>query len=194
MNLGAKMMLTGKGGLPRRAVVLPLVMSGCRTDRRLPLPWHYFPLHRTRGKQRSSLCLLAVQRAARQSGELADRLRIQRSAILFIRVEKPVRFTYRPKRASAERSGERHLPSEVSPGNKRHIFAPSSVVAGISWRVPPRKLRGYHVGHQHIVEESPLISPQPPKTQLEQIAEWLYGRALVMASSQFTIAACIAIR
>src|ERR1700693_5882570 len=31
---------------PRQAVVLPLVMSGCRTDRRLPLPWHYFPLAR----------------------------------------------------------------------------------------------------------------------------------------------------
>ena len=45
----------------------------------------------------------------------------------------------------------------------------------------------------------PTIRPEPftsdhPKRQLEQIAEWLYGRALVMASSQFTIAACIAIR
>jgi hypothetical protein len=37
-------------------------------------------------------------------------------------------------------------------------------------------------------------SQRLPKRQLEQIAEWLYGRALVMASSQFTIAACIAIR
>jgi hypothetical protein len=33
-----------------------------------------------------------------------------------------------------------------------------------------------------------------PKGSLSRIVECLYGRGLVMASSQFTIAACIAIR
>jgi hypothetical protein len=38
------------------------------------------------------------------------------------------------------------------------------------------------------------IRIRAPKGSSIRFAEWPYGRALVMASSQFTIAACIAIR
>jgi len=97
--------------------------------------------------------------------QLTDRLLVQRSAILLICVEKPVQFTYRRKRASAECSGKRHLPSEVSPGNKRHIFVPLSLVAGISWRIPQTRLKAYHLAT--VPERFP--GPAPRRCFMRQV-------------------------
>src|SRR5438874_5837595 len=75
-----------------------------------------------------------------------------------IAAESWVRFTQHPTRASAECSGKHYLPGEVPPGNKRHIFVPLSLVAGISWRIPQTKLRGYHVGAPaHCPQKSILL-------------------------------------
>ncbi len=103
------------------------------------------PAQRTITAGRRSNARLKIKRAASYSGpsgvitwptiserQLADRLRIERSVILFFRVPKPTRFSNRPKRAPVECGGKRRLPHELSSGNERHIQLPQ-----LSALVPP---------------------------------------------------------